>query len=277
MKAQLKDGAGRTALLWGRPEEILQVMRGMRGRRHKAALRRGDDATDWVGVLADCRSGRAKLVYSVGETLTARHSAFGSIVWRICRVDVDQLLLVAAKPVCSMVFDEGEMPVGRSGKQNPNEYRKYGYNNWQQSAIRQWLNSDAAAGEWWQPQNDWDVEPDCHKLAACFLHGMDKAFLDCVRVSEVTTADAENEGIGYTTSDRFYLPSITEVFGEKNGGVAEGEKLDLGGDFCKGHFWWLRSPYVGNAHREYYVNTSGVLHTTTAYHTNGAVPACVIG
>lgn len=36
----------------------------------------------------------------------------------------------------------------------------YGDNRWWKSAYRQYLNSDAAAGAWWQPQDKWDMKPD---------------------------------------------------------------------------------------------------------------------
>ncbi|MFR2213677.1 MAG: hypothetical protein ACLS61_07515 [Ruminococcus sp.] len=40
------------------------------------------------------------------------------------------------------------LPAG-DGKVNSLHRLAYGYNRWSQSALRQWLNSDAAAGEWW--------------------------------------------------------------------------------------------------------------------------------
>lgn len=277
MKARFTDKEGRVALLWGKPEEILAVVHGLQGKPHVAALTRTKSSgTDWAAVLRTCRNGLAQRVYSVGETLTAQHSTFGSVVWRICRVEEDRLVLVANNPVCGMVFDEGEKEQSEDGEPNPKSYRKYGYNRWEESAIRQWLNSTAGAGEWWEPQNDWDAEPDCHSKVAGFAAGFDRAFLACVRESEITTASEDGNG-SYTTRDRFYLPSITEVLGDTNNGVQEGEKLDLGKGFCRGQYWWLRSPNVGYAHFVYLVSSSGAVYSNLAYLTFGAVPACVIG
>lgn len=285
MKARYNDGSGHSLMLYGKPGEVLAVLRGMQRRCkcHEATLtevrRPAEKAgeTDWATVLRVCRDGLAKRVYTVGETLTAEHSTLGRIVWRICLVEDDRLVLVATKPVCSMVFDEGEKEESEDGEPNPfKRYRKYGYNRWEESAVRQWLNSAEGAGKWWKPQNDWDAEPSCHGKVAGFMAGFGKAFLACVRESEITTASEDGNG-GYTTRDRFYLPSITEVFGEANAGVAEGEKLDLGEGFCKGQYWWLRSPIVGTANIVYFVYSSGSSNNINASITTGAVPACVIG
>ena len=43
---------------------------------------------------------------------------------------------------------------------NTNSYRKSGGNNrWSVSNIRQWLNSDGAAGSWWSAQHEYDAAP----------------------------------------------------------------------------------------------------------------------
>ena len=277
MKARFTDKEGRVALLWGKPEEILTVVQGLKGKSYVPTTHiTGSIKTDWATVFRVCRDGLAKRVYTVGETLMAKHSTFGSVVWRICRVEEDRMVLVATNPVCDMVFDECEKEQSEDGSPNPESCRKYGYNRWEESAIRQWLNSAEGAGKWWKPQNDWDVEPGCHGKVAGFMAGFDRAFLACVRESEITTASEDGNG-SYTTRDRFYLPSITEVWGDTNNGVQEGEKLDLGKGFCRGRYWWLRSPNVGFADFVYNVHSSGAMHDHTAHNSFGVIPACVVG
>lgn len=39
------------------------------------------------------------------------------------------------------------------------------------SALRQWLNSDAGAGQWWTPQHDFDMPPAETKTKAGGLTG----------------------------------------------------------------------------------------------------------
>ena len=175
-------------------------------------------------------------------------------------------------------------------EKNPHDNRvSYGYNNWQQSAIRQWLNSDAAAGGWWQPQNIWDNAPSNASTSAGFLAGItDAEFLAAIGAVDITTTrnTITDCGGNYVTSDKVFLASRKEIFGTANNGVDEGVAWPLFEDAedadrikyqgTTARSWWLRSPTVGYAHSEYNVYTSGVLNNHYAYNTYGAVPACVI-
>lgn len=76
------------------------------------------------------------------------------------------------------------LPAG-DGKVNSLHRLAYGYNRWSQSALRQWLNSDAAAGEWWASQNDYDRAPDQLSQKDGFLKGFEADFLECIQPVKV--------------------------------------------------------------------------------------------
>ena len=168
---------------------------------------------------------------------------------------------------------------------------QYGYNNYKESAIRQWLNTDGNANEWWHAQNIWDNAPHYANQAG-FLKGFtDAAFLAAVgpvnlKVARNTVCDCG--GYDEFTNDKFFLPSQTEIFGSNTNNVAEGVRMTFyvgsgNGDRIKYNasnsavLWRLRSPYPGNSHNVYYVNTSGSLNIISANYTGtGLAPACVI-
>ena len=62
----------------------------------------------------------------------------------------------------------------------------YGYGRWSQSAIRQWLNSDAAANAWWTPQNPWDRPSEQHNVRG-WLAGQDPDFVAMIKPVDVVT------------------------------------------------------------------------------------------
>lgn len=105
----------------------------------------------------------------------------------------------------------------------------YGYGRWSQSAIRQWLNSSAPAGEWWSPQNIWDRPPAYAQTHRGFMAGLPSEMLSVVQRAEVITALAADEDPTETsdiTQDYFWLPSLEEIYAEPAYAVAEGEAWD---------------------------------------------------
>jgi len=174
-------------------------------------------------------------------------------------------------------------------EENPHPNRvTYGYNNWQYSAIRQWLNSSAAGSAWWHAQHIWDNAPS-NASSAGFLAGItDAEFLAAIGAVDLTTARNTicDCGGSYVTSDKVFLASQKEIFGNNTNGVAEGSLWPLydgaeNADRIKylgtnAQHWWLRSPHVGLATYVYYVHSSGSSVYTYARVTFGAVPACVI-
>ena len=87
----------------------------------------------------------------------------------------------------------------------------YGYGRWSQSAIRQWLNSEAVAGYWWTPQNPWDRPPGDAASVRGFLAGCSPEFLEVLKPVDVITALNTVQGFTdqtETTQDRIFLPAL---------------------------------------------------------------------
>ena len=105
--------------------------------------------------------------------------------------------------------------------------RTYGYNRWAQSAMEQWLNSDAAPGKWWNPQNNYDRPPDQLAAEYGFMAGFEKDFLDVIGEIKVDTARniVGDDGGLDTTYDKFFLPSLEQSYVVKHA-AGEGELFE---------------------------------------------------
>ena len=104
-----------------------------------------------------------------------------------------------------------------SATMNGYQAAAYGYNRWSKSAIRQWLNSDAAAGAWWHPQTVWDMAPSKAATERGFLAGFSDDFKHVLHETKIKTAlntsDKTKEGIGYEyTYDKLFLPCLEEMY-----------------------------------------------------------------
>ena len=177
---------------------------------------------------------------------------------------------------------------------------RYGSNNYAQSAARQWLNSDAAAGSVWAPTNVFDRPPSWNTSYNGFVRGLPADFLAVVQpaaipcrtnsIFEVNSLDGTEFAINqvYTLKDKFFLLSRPEIYGTwdsatyKDGtllefyeGLTDTERIkyDAAGS---ARYYWLRSPYPGYAYHERSVYTSGVLYYNYAYYASGVAPACII-
>ena len=174
----------------------------------------------------------------------------------------------------------------------------YGSNNYKASAMRQWLNSDAAAGSVWTSQTDYDRPPSWAANTAGWMNGMDADFLAVIGkthivVSRNTVCDG---GGSDEMDDTFFLLSRREVFdGNEVANVIEGEPYpyyanysDLsaagtGADSNRikyragtAQYWWLRSPYAGNGAYARYIGPTGAVNYYYAYFSYGVAPACCI-
>lgn len=165
---------------------------------------------------------------------------------------------------------------------------QWGYNRWSQSAIRQWLNSSAAANSWWTPQNVFD-RPPSYASRPGYLAGFDAAFVSAL--GEITHSTVLNTvtdgGTSETVTDKVFLLSRKEVglgneiANQNDGSVYEyydgatnKDRIKLRG--ISAAYWWLRTPYSGYATNVRVVGTDGSLHGTGAYVGFGVAPACVI-
>lgn len=102
----------------------------------------------------------------------------------------------------------------RSGNLNSVQEMAYGWNRWKTSALRQWLNSSKPKGQWWTPQDQWDICPDQLASKDGFLCGMPEEMLNCLKkVKVVTYANTVNdEGAEDITFDYVTLPSLSQMF-----------------------------------------------------------------
>ena len=190
----------------------------------------------------------------------------------------------------------GATDLGTTGSGNVNHIQraKCGSNNYKESALRQWINSRAAAHAWWGSTNKFD-RPSSYANVAGFLHGMDSEFLAAARA--ITVACKTNNlfelpgwtlNAAYTVEDKFWLASRNEMgYGTEN--VAEGSvfklydgaanvdriKYDISAQ-STARYWWLRSPYPGNANNVRYVYSDGSLSGYGAYGGSAAAAACAI-
>lgn len=173
---------------------------------------------------------------------------------------------------------------------------KYGSNNYKESALRQWLNSDAAANT--PVTRLTKLSRPASYSQAGFLSGWAAADLACLSdhtwlCSANTTYECPSELGGTTTKNGIYsvtdkigLASEKEIFGSYQWTDAGDTQFDLyvgseNADRIKyynnsARSWWLRSPGGYYASHERYVGTSGAVSSVSASNTYGVVPACKI-
>lgn len=176
----------------------------------------------------------------------------------------------------------------------------WGSNNYAQSAARQWLNSDAAAGAVWAPTNKFDRRPSWATSYSGFMLGLPADFLAAVQpavipcrtnsVYEVNSLDGTEYTVNkvYELQDKFFLLSRPEIYGTWDSATyKDGELLEFYEGFTdterikydaagSARPCWLRSPNPGDADTERPVGTSGALSNNIAINGSGVAPACII-
>ena len=187
-----------------------------------------------------------------------------------------------------------------NGKLNGLHPVGYGDNRWHKSAYRQYLNSDAAAGAWWTPQNEWDMKPDQADTVPGFLAGFSDDFKAALtRVKVVTYGNtATDDGSAVVTYDKIFLPSLQEIYcspqvsGEGTGywpywkertGAKTPQTLwqtyplritrDLAQRTVARNVR-LRSAYRGNGSNSFVVASGGIVGTWGAVEAIRCAPAC---
>ena len=92
----------------------------------------------------------------------------------------------------------------------------YGYDRYTHSAIRQWLNSSAGKGEWWEQKNPFDHRPDQLATVQGFMAGLPQDFLQVIKPIKVTTAlntvSDSTIGTSESVADKFFLPSLEQEY-----------------------------------------------------------------
>ena len=189
---------------------------------------------------------------------------------------------------------------------------KYGNNRYLYSNILQWLNSDAAANEWYTAQHEADQKPDSANVwvssgtpinpydnESGFLSNFSLEFRAVLQTVNKTTAkNTVTDGGGYeSVSSKIFLPSTTEIGFANENNVAEGaiytyysmdntdarRKKVLANEAAKGNYpsggnsWQLRTPNSSGTQAVRYVYGSGGRGSGYAYQGSyGISPALCI-
>ncbi|MGN1318180.1 MAG: DUF6273 domain-containing protein [Lachnospirales bacterium] len=167
-----------------------------------------------------------------------------------------------------------------------------GSSNWRESNIRQILNSDKIYSELWLPQTKFDMPPTKKNG---FMLGLEEDFKNVIgEVENITATNSIYEFDGnlndcYMTTDKFWLPSQTEITGVTTNGISEGEQFE----FYKGLTGTERIKYSSDSVAtkfnlrstsmvscsSFFVidqTTGGLASYGAAYGNNGLVVACTI-
>lgn len=191
----------------------------------------------------------------------------------------------------------GDVNNAISGGTNSLQRALLGNNRYSQSALRQYLNSKAAAGSVWSAKNVWDRAPSWKDSTAGFLNGMDEDFLSVIgEVTKKTALNTVSDGGGSeTTTEKFFLLSRSEVYSGNEVTGGEGAAYPYYSDYSdlgsagtgndsnrikyrngSAQYWWLRSPRAGVAYCVRVVNPAGNVSYDGASSSYGVAPACCI-
>lgn len=179
-----------------------------------------------------------------------------------------------------------------------------GSNNYAQSNLRQWLNSEGNVNTYYTAQTKFD-RPNGNLIGsdtayAGFAHGFGDDFLNAVKativpyrtndVYEVDSLDGtvQAKSTVYNVKDKFFLLSRPEIYGSwDSSSLKDGEQLEFYvgltnterikyDSFGSARRCWLRSPFPSFGGYVRYVNTDGSLDNGSAINGIGATVACVI-
>lgn len=254
-----------------------------------AALTPKKQPLSWAGIRDVVRRGRAQRYFAVGDVLTVATPRW-TIEYEVTGFDqaepadaalTHSMTLLPVRLVTNLQFDATEPG-------NPDANRaQYGCNRWDWSAIRQWLNSAAAPGEWWTAQHEYDAAPAYAATLAGFMADLPADFLSAVAPARLVTALPNADGGGSVeTVDRFWLPSRTEIFGVLNGGIAEGMQMTKYIDATDANrikynaagnsaSWYLRSANTSQPHYVAFIERTGIFSTSFLV-SRYVLPACII-
>ena len=159
---------------------------------------------------------------SFGKSPTKGHTGYPS----------GAVTLITERIISLKCFDAIE-----SGNSDGNR-RSYGNNRWTLSNLRQWLNSQAAAGKWYSAQHGADAAPtnanvwsnyNEYDAEAGFLAGFSANFIAALLTTTHTVGKATVDGGGTEScADKIFLATCTEV--GLSGDVTAGSKLALFSD-----------------------------------------------
>lgn len=245
---------------------------------------------------------------AIGSKIKISHSVLGDIIF--LKADKDHggypensTTLITEKIILLRAFDAKE-PNNSDGNR-----KNYGNNKYSVSNLDQWLNSTAAAGQWYSARHSADQAPDNANVwnnyneydqDAGFLAGFDDAFVAALKDTTLKVAlNTVTDGGSYESVVRkFFLPSRAELFGAAENSVMEGSLLSFfsanTNDIRKAQisayaaahseysvtagnnwYYWLRTPNSSYSYAVRIVYSDGSLSDSAAYYGYGGVrPLC---
>lgn len=177
---------------------------------------------------------------------------------------------------------------------------RYGSNNYTQGAIRQFLNSSAAAGSVWESKTNFDRPPVWNSDTAGFMSDLDSDFLAVVgAVHKVACINNVTDGGGLAAfDDKFFLLSRSEAYGGNEvTSVDEGSPYPYYSDYSDlseagtdtdtnrikyrsgtAQVWGLRSSITSSGSHIRMINATGAVGNIYANNGSdgGVSPACNI-
>lgn len=192
-------------------------------------------------------------------------------------------------------------------KEPSNTYRDrrdYGNNRYIYSNLRQWLNSNAGAGQWYTAQHSADQAPDSYHVwqskcpydtIAGFLNGFTANDRAALLSTTLTVGKSSTDGGGTETcTDKIFPLSCTEValsgdhvcgsklaiFSDDSSRIATvsasaADDANFGSFANQAHSYWLRDARAESADDASNVYTKGTLIAKGAYVSDcGLRPAC---
>ena len=214
-----------------------------------------------------------------------------AIVWKIADKNhagypANSVTLITERIISLKCFDAIE-----SGNSD-SDRKRYGNNRWIYANIRQWLNSQAAAGQWYSAQHGQDAPPSNanvwdnyneYQQEAGFLAGFSANFLAALLTTTHTVGKAQVDGGGTEScTDKIFLATCTEV--GLSGDVTAGSKLAIFSNDASRQakptaeavskseytnsslnanspwYWWLADAYASYSYGVRYVGSSGALN-----------------
>lgn len=212
----------------------------------------------------------------------------------------NSVTLVTNQIIKMLCFDATEPSNGNSDR------RGYGNNRYIYSNLRQWLNSPAAAGQWYTAQHSADQTPDSSHVwngvnpysgLAGFLNAFTANERAALLNTTITVGKSSTDGGGTETcTDKIFPLSCTEVglsgdhvcgsklaiFSDNNSRIATVTASCVANSNYSSNpgsgtawYYWLRDAYAGSANYARLVRDDGTLSGNYACSGfNGLRPAC---
>ena len=162
-----------------------------------------------------------------------------------------------------------------SGNSDGNR-RSYGNNRWTISNVRQWLNSQAAAGKWYSAQHGADAPPtnanvwsnyNEYDAEAGFLAGFSANFIAALLTTTHDVTAGSKLALFSDDSSRLAYPTAEAV--------SKSEYTNGGFNVNSPWYWWLADAYASHSYVVRYVNSSGAVGWGGACHGYyGVRPLC---